>query len=83
VSATKATSSLYGTPIPKAGTAKRKPVPKSAAPAITGQFASVAKKIAKLSSDDVMQSLLRAGIITADGKLTAQYRKKKKKKKKK
>jgi hypothetical protein len=36
----------------------------------------VAKKIAKMSREEFLASLRRAGIVTADGKLTAKYKKK-------
>ena len=63
--------------IQTADTAKRKSAPKVAASPLTdGPYASVAEKISKMSSSDVLASLRRAGIITTKGKLAAKYKKK-------
>jgi hypothetical protein len=42
----------------------------------TGQLMCVAKKITKMSRLEFLKSLLRAGIITANGTLRKEYKKK-------
>jgi hypothetical protein len=73
----KTISSQYGTPTETAGTAKQKldykPVVKASG---SGQYTRVANKISKMSSGEVMETLRRAGIVTANRKLSAKYKKK-------
>jgi hypothetical protein len=46
---------------------------------IVGQYDHIAKKIANMSTDEVMKSLYSAGIITKNGKLRVKYRRRNKK----
>src|SRR5271166_888164 len=76
-SAAKPTSSRSGMPAQTVVTAKPKPDHKTVAVVKAGdEYMHIANKIIRMSRLDFLESLRRAGIITAKGTLQAKYKKK-------